>query len=90
MGQLQWPLALQGTCAEKCALDQGITREKQDEYSLESYKRSKAAAAAGAFVTEITPVKIVRHAELLQSTTPAPPLTAHCSLRTTTVQSGAK
>lgn len=54
-------LPSQGTCAEKCAADNGLTRQKQDDYAIESYKRSQAAAASGAFVTEITPVQIVRY-----------------------------
>jgi acetyl-CoA C-acetyltransferase len=30
-----------GSCAEKCATDYGISREDQDRYAAESYKRAR-------------------------------------------------
>ena len=36
-----------------------ITREQQDDFALESYRRSAAAWAAGKFTAEIAPVVIV-------------------------------
>lgn len=47
-----------GVCAELCAKEYGITREMQDAYAIESYKRSAAAAAAGKFDAEKTAVMI--------------------------------
>lgn len=47
-----------GVCAELCAKEYAITREMQDAYAIESYKRSAAAAAAGKFDAEKTAVMI--------------------------------
>ena len=48
-----------GNAAEICAKDQGITREMQDAFAAESYRRANAAVAAGVFKDEIAPVTIV-------------------------------
>jgi acetyl-CoA C-acetyltransferase len=47
-----------GNAAELCATECKISREDQDAYALESYKRSKDAYSAGAFKDEITPVSV--------------------------------
>lgn len=47
-----------GVCAELCAKEYNITREMQDAYAIESYKRSAAAAGAGKFDAEKTAVMI--------------------------------
>ena len=47
-----------GVCAELCAKEYGITREEQDAYAIESYKRTAAAADAGILAEEIVPVEI--------------------------------
>lgn len=47
-----------GVCAEKCATDYNITREDQDNFAIESYKRSAKAWAEGRFADEIVPVEI--------------------------------
>ena len=47
-----------GNAAELCAREYNITREEQDTYAVESYKRSGAAVAAGKFTSEIAPVSI--------------------------------
>jgi acetyl-CoA C-acetyltransferase len=47
-----------GSCAELCAREQGITREAQDAFAAESYRRALAAQAAGEFKGEIAPVTI--------------------------------
>ncbi|CAM3114527.1 acetyl-CoA C-acetyltransferase [Chryseobacterium flavum] len=47
-----------GVCAEKCAADYGITREDQDNFAVESYKRSAKAWSEGKFNDEIIPVSI--------------------------------
>ena len=45
-----------GICAEKCATEYNISREDQDDYAIESYKRSKEAIKSGTFNDEIAPV----------------------------------
>ncbi|OGP10785.1 MAG: acetyl-CoA acetyltransferase [Deltaproteobacteria bacterium GWA2_45_12] len=48
-----------GSIAEKCAREYKITREMQDEFSAESYRRAQAAVKDGVFKDEIAPVTIV-------------------------------
>ena len=45
-----------GNCAELCAKDMKFTREEQDAFAIESYKRSAAAWTAGKFKEEVIPV----------------------------------
>lgn len=47
-----------GNAAELCAKECGISREAQDAFAVESYQRSQAAWAKGAFDAEIVPVPI--------------------------------
>ena len=47
-----------GVCAEKCASDYGFSREDQDNFAIESYKRSAKAWSEGKFKDEIVPVEI--------------------------------
>jgi acetyl-CoA C-acetyltransferase len=47
-----------GNAAELCAKDCNISREDQDAYAIESYKRSAAAYEKGNFKDEIVPVSI--------------------------------
>jgi acetyl-CoA C-acetyltransferase len=47
-----------GNAAELCAKECNISREEQDAYAIESYKRSAAAWQAGKFNDEIVPVEI--------------------------------
>ena len=47
-----------GNAAELCAGTCGITREEQDAFAIESYKRSQAAINSGKFDNEIVPVEI--------------------------------
>ncbi|MBI5609560.1 MAG: thiolase family protein [Deltaproteobacteria bacterium] len=47
-----------GNAAEICAKDKTITREAQDAFAAESYRRAQAAVAAGTFKDEIAPVSI--------------------------------
>lgn len=47
-----------GNCADNTAKEMGITREQQDEYAINSYKRSAASWEAGKFADEIVPVEI--------------------------------
>lgn len=47
-----------GNAAELCAKECNVSREEQDAFAVESYKRSQAATANGAFAEEIVPVEI--------------------------------
>ncbi len=47
-----------GNAAELCATEYKVTREAQDAFAIESYKRSAAAWAAGKFKEEVIPVTI--------------------------------
>lgn len=47
-----------GVAAELCAGTCGISRKDQDEFAIESYKRSQASTAEGRFADEIVPVEI--------------------------------
>jgi acetyl-CoA C-acetyltransferase len=47
-----------GMTAENVAERYGITRERQDEFALESQRRTAAAMAAGVFRDEVVPVPI--------------------------------
>ena len=47
-----------GNAAEMCATECGISREDQDAFAVESYKRSQAATNEGRFENEIVPVSI--------------------------------
>jgi acetyl-CoA C-acetyltransferase len=47
-----------GTAAELCAATCNISREDQDNFAIESYKRAQAAQAGGKFKEEIIPIEI--------------------------------
>lgn len=47
-----------GNAADMCAKECNISREAQDEFAIESYKRSQAAWTAGKFDNEIVPVEL--------------------------------
>lgn len=47
-----------GNAAELCAKECNISREEQDDYAVESYKRSAAAWKAGKFADEVVPVEV--------------------------------
>lgn len=47
-----------GNAAELCATELKFSREEQDRYAIQSYKRSAAASEAGKFKDEIVPVEI--------------------------------
>jgi acetyl-CoA C-acetyltransferase len=48
-----------GVCADNTAKEMNITRQEQDSYAINSYKRSAAAWAAGKYNQEIVPVELV-------------------------------
>jgi acetyl-CoA C-acetyltransferase len=47
-----------GDCAELCAREKAISREEQDAYAAESYRRARRAQAEGKFKGEITAVEV--------------------------------
>ncbi|MDB5128422.1 acetyl-CoA C-acyltransferase [Mucilaginibacter sp.] len=47
-----------GSAAELCAVDCNVTREEQDAFAIESYKRAQQSQADGKFKAEITPVEL--------------------------------
>jgi acetyl-CoA C-acetyltransferase len=47
-----------GNAADMCAKECGISREEQDGFAVESYKRSQAAWNNGHFADEVVPVEI--------------------------------
>jgi acetyl-CoA C-acetyltransferase len=47
-----------GNCAELCAKKYAFTREEQDAFALQSYRRSQAAAETGAFANERASVAV--------------------------------
>jgi acetyl-CoA C-acetyltransferase len=47
-----------GSAAELCAETCNISREAQDNFAIESYKRAQAAQTAGKFNSEIVPVEV--------------------------------
>ena len=47
-----------GVSAELCAKEHKITREEQDAFAIESYKRSAAAWSGGRFADEVVPVTV--------------------------------
>jgi len=49
---------MMGNAAELCATECNISREAQDEFAIESYKRSQASVESGKFKDEIVPVTI--------------------------------
>ena len=47
-----------GVCADATAVKYGISREAQDAFAIESYKRAAASTESGLFQAEIVPVSI--------------------------------
>jgi acetyl-CoA C-acetyltransferase len=47
-----------GNCAEMCVAKYKFTRQEQDAFSLESYKRAQNASKTGLFADEIVPVEV--------------------------------
>ncbi len=47
-----------GNCADNTAKEMNISREMQDEYAINSYKRAASAWETGKFSKEVTPVAI--------------------------------
>jgi len=49
-----------GNCAELCVAKYHFTREEQDAFSLESYRRAQNASKTGLFADEIAPVEVAQ------------------------------
>lgn len=47
-----------GNAGEMCAKEYNISRKEQDDFAIESYKRSAAAWKAGRFSEEVVPVEV--------------------------------
>ena len=47
-----------GVCADACATEYEFSREDQDAFAIQSYKRSAAAWDAGKFDNEVVPVEV--------------------------------
>ena len=47
-----------GVAADACGVSCNVPRERQDEYSVESYRRAQASTENGAFAEEIVPVTV--------------------------------
>ncbi len=47
-----------GTCGDKCAAEYKFTREQQDDFARESFRRALAAQKEGMFDAEIEPVMV--------------------------------
>jgi len=47
-----------GNCAENTAKEMGISREEQDNYAIQSYRRAAEAWKKGMFKEEVVPVEI--------------------------------
>jgi len=50
---------MMGWCADMCAKEYNFTRESQDEFAINSYKKAAQAWADGKFNDEIVPVELV-------------------------------
>ena len=47
-----------GVCADACATEYGFSREDQDAFAIQSYKRSTEAWSNGKFNNEVVPVEV--------------------------------
>jgi len=53
-----------GVCADACANEYAFSRDDQDAYAIQSYKRSSEAWSSGKFKNEVIPVEVPqRHGE---------------------------
>ena len=47
-----------GNCADECAKEYKITREEQDKFAIQSYKKANDAIKSGLFINEIVEVNV--------------------------------
>jgi acetyl-CoA C-acetyltransferase len=57
-----------GNAAERCAVNMHFSREDQDAFAIESYKRSAKATAEGRFKDEIVPIEVAGRKETVTVT----------------------
>lgn len=62
-----------GSAAELCVREYKVTREQQDEFAKESYRRAQNAISKGWFNNEIAPVEIASKKETIKVTTDEEP-----------------
>ncbi len=62
-----------GNCGELCAKEFHFTREQQDAYAIESYKRAQKAQSDGSFANEITSLEIQQGKNTIQFQTDEDP-----------------
>jgi acetyl-CoA C-acetyltransferase len=55
-----------GNAAELCASTCHISRESQDEFAIESYRRAQQAWTTGSFLEEVTPLEIQKKGEQIR------------------------
>lgn len=63
---------LMGTFAEDCADRYGFSREAQDAFAMESFRRARAATEEGRFDAEITPIEVTTRRETMTVTRDEP------------------
>ncbi|HEY7370161.1 MAG TPA: acetyl-CoA C-acetyltransferase [Thermoanaerobaculia bacterium] len=49
-----------GNCAEMCVAKYAFTREEQDAFAMESYRRARSATETGLFADEIAPAEVAQ------------------------------
>jgi acetyl-CoA C-acetyltransferase len=49
-----------GNCAEMCVSKYAFTREEQDAFAMESYRRARSATETGLFADEIAPAEVAQ------------------------------
>jgi acetyl-CoA C-acetyltransferase len=57
-----------GKAGELCAKEYKVSREEQDQFAIESYKRAQRAQKDGTFAREITPVSVTTGKDTIQVT----------------------
>ncbi len=67
-----------GNCAELCAREKGISREDQDAFAVESYRRATEAWQQGKFSGEVVPVSVPQRR--------GEPVVVHCDEEHTNVR----
>lgn len=65
-----------GKAGELCAKEYKVSREEQDAFAIESYKRAQAAQKDGHFAREITPVSVQAGKETIQVSQDEEPMKA--------------
>ena len=94
LGALHCPFGTghMGVTAENVAAENGVSREDQDKFALESQNRAADAIAAGKFVDQITPVQVKVRREMVDFITDEHPKSTNletlAGLRTVFLKNG--